>query len=134
MKLEFVALQCDTLSQFTNRIYPRAVVEKALKKYQKCIEEGIAEVGMNDEGSYNTEMNVKDIAAKVESAKIDEQGRLVVSIDTLDTPMGKIVEQMNQLGAVSCRIGPIAIGTVDNKNVVGDDYEIVNFGIYSQGK
>ena len=133
MKLEFIALQCDTPSKFTNRIYPKAVVEEALKKYQKRIEEGTALVGMNDESSYDLEMNVKDIAAKVERAKIDEQGRLVVTIDTLDTPMGKIVEQMSQQGAVSCRIGPIAAGTMDDNKVVRDDYEIVNFGIYTKG-
>ena len=133
MKLEFVALQCDTPSPYTNRIYSRTIVEEALNKYQKCIKEGTALVSMNNETSYDLEMNVKDIFAKVESAKIDEQGRLIVTIDTLDTPISKIVEQMSQPGSVSYRLGPRAIGTIDENKIV-TDYEITNFVIYKDNK
>lgn len=126
MKLH--GIEIDVVNN-NGRMYPREVMEAALKEYQKKIDENRAfgELGV----SYDTSVNLTQISHKVTKVEL-EGNRVGVVIEPLSTPQGKILSDMIQnkfdLGCI-----PRGIGKVTEDGRVWD-YDIVSFDVLERDK
>jgi hypothetical protein len=108
-----------------NRVYPREVMEKALKDYQKQIDQRRAFVTLYNESN---QIFIKDIVALVNEVKI-ENDELVIKVEVLDTQaMKSLALPDGKLDATLIKIAPFGVGSL-KENVVQDDFQIVGFHI-----
>lgn len=80
------------VKNLNGRVYPVAVMKEAVNEAQKAIEEGrfIAEL----EHPQSAKINIAEIAAKVNSLAMMEDGTVVGEMKILDTPKGKIIKTL----------------------------------------
>lgn len=122
--VEFKTLNVGVPTQ-NNRIYPKEVIEKALKEYQKQISERRAFVTMFSEGCV---VNLKDVVGLVQEAKIKDDN-LTIKMEILDTPASLVLKSKDgTLNASLIKVAPFGIATLKD-NVVQDDYELIGFHI-----
>lgn len=121
--VEFEALPVGVPTR-NNRIYPREVMEKALKKYQEQIDQRRALVTTYSEGGM---VNLKDTVGLVTEATIRDNV-LVAKIRLLKTPALDLLISDGKFNQEFFRVAPFGVGTLKD-NVVQDDFEIVGFHI-----
>lgn len=116
----------------TGRIYPRAVLEKAVAGFQKTIDSGKAVGGMsNEEG---LQLSMANITHRITQLSLGDDGIMNGEIEILDTPRGKqlknLIEVLANQGAPNEILGsPIGIGTVSKERSVRSDYHLLRMNV-----
>jgi hypothetical protein len=120
---EQVVLKCDERT-VTGRVYPRDIVEKALKEFQGPVKERKV---FGPIGPADTTMHLRDAAFVV--AKVELEGKEVkATIETLSgLEAGVQLERNLKLGHVE--LTPVAMGSVSEGGRVGSDLKFIGFSV-----
>lgn len=121
MDITSTVLQCNKPTEITGRIYPRSVVEAAIKKFQPTIDADLAFVYATVLDGIFEEPKMSELAGKITKMFVNERDQVVVNIKTLDTPAGRIIDQCSQ----NLRFTLAAVGCLD-ENKTATDYEIIH--------
>ena len=120
----------DTLNQ-NGRIYPRNVLEREVRNYQKFIIENRA-LGELDHPDSSV-VNLKNVSHLVREAHIE--GDVVYgSVEILDTPSGKILQSLVESG-VKLGISSRGVGTTKKQGdyqIVQDDFQLICWDFVSE--
>lgn len=120
----------DTLNQ-NGRIYPRNILEREVRNYQKFIIENRA-LGELDHPDSSV-VNLKNVSHIVREAHIE--GDVVYgSVEILDTPSGKILQSLVESG-VKLGISSRGVGTTkkqDDYQIVQDDFQLICWDFVSE--
>ena len=120
----------DTLNQ-NGRIYPRNILTREVRNYQKFIIENRA-LGELDHPDSSV-VNLKNVSHIVREAHIE--GDVVYgSVEILDTPSGKILQSLVESG-VKLGISSRGVGTTkkqDDYQIVQDDFQLICWDFVSE--
>ncbi len=120
----------DTLNQ-NGRIYPRAILERELKNYQKFIRENRA-LGECDHPDSSV-VELKNASHIVRDAHLE--GDVVVgTIELLNTPSGLILQSLVESG-VTLGISSRGVGSTKRQgthDVVQEDFQLICFDMVSE--
>jgi hypothetical protein len=113
------------------RIYPKKVLEKAVAKYQKLIQEGRA-LGMIEHPP-DGKTRLDEAAIKITSLTMNDKGEVIGEAEVLvGTPKGDILKNLIDNGVkfgISSRGSGTLIKRADGTVVVGEDYEFLAFDV-----
>ncbi len=118
------------VKNLNGRYYPKEVMKEAVEAAQEAIKDGrfIAEL----EHPSSLKINIAEIAAKVESLTMLEDGSVVGEMTVLDTPKGKIIQELVESGVklgVSTRgNGSVKKVKMDLGEGVMEDVDLVQNG------
>lgn len=125
-----VLQKSDTLNQ-NGRIYPRNVLEREVRNYQKFVIENRA-LGELDHPDSSV-VNLKNVSHIVREAYLD--GDVVYgSVEILDTPSGKILQSLVESG-VKLGISSRGVGTTKRQGdyqIVQDDFQLICWDFVSE--
>jgi hypothetical protein len=128
--LKGILQKADTLNQ-NGRIYPRAILEREVRNYQKFIIENRA-VGECDHPESSV-INLKNVSHIVREAYME--GNVVQgTIQILDTPSGKILQDLISAG-VRLGISSRGVGSTAKQGdhyVVQDDFQLICWDAVSE--
>jgi len=120
----------DTLNQ-NGRIYPKNVLEREVRNYQKFIIENRA-LGELDHPDSSV-VNLKNVSHIVREAYVD--GDVVYGVvEILDTPSGKILQSLVESG-VKLGISSRGVGTTKKQGdyqIVQDDFQLICWDFVSE--
>jgi len=120
----------DTLNQ-NGRIYPRNVLEREVRNYQKFIIENRA-LGELDHPDSSV-VNLKNVSHIVREAHVN--GDVVYgTVEILDTPSGKILQSLVESG-VKLGISSRGVGTTKKQGdyqIVQDDFQLICWDFVSE--
>lgn len=120
----------DTLNQ-NGRIYPKPILEREIRNYQKFIVENRA-LGELDHPDSSV-VNLKNVSHIVREAYID--GDVVYgTVEILDTPSGKILQSLVESG-VKLGISSRGVGSTRKQGdyqVVQDDFQLICWDYVSE--
>jgi len=126
--LKGILQKSDTLNQ-NGRIYPREILEREVRNYQKFIMENRA-LGELDHPDASV-ISMQKVSHIVRSAEMREDGTVYGTIEVLDTPCGKIVQTLVE-SKVKVGISSRGVGSTKKQgdyHVVQPDYLIVCWDI-----
>jgi hypothetical protein len=122
--------KADTLNQ-NGRVYPKHILEREVKNYQKFIVENRA-LGECDHPDSSV-INLKNVSHIVREAHFD--GNTVVgTVEILDTPSGKILQSLIESG-VKLGISSRGVGSTAREGdyyVVLDDFQLICWDFVSE--
>ena len=128
--LKGVLQKSDTLNQ-NGRIYPRSILERELKNYQKFIQENRA-LGECDHPDTSV-VELKNASHIVREAHMD--GDVVYgTIELLDTPAEKILQELVSAG-VTVGISSRGVGSTKaqgDTDIVQEDFQLICFDMVSE--
>lgn len=128
--LKGVLQKAETLNQ-NGRIYPRPILEREIRNYQKLIREGRA-MGELDHPDSSV-ISLKNVSHRVTEAYMDNNV-VYGSVEILDTPSGKIL--LNLLEAdVKLGISSRGVGSTSPSGqgqVVQDDFQLICWDFVSE--
>ncbi len=130
MILKGILQRCNTLNQ-NGRIYPRDILVRELKNYQKLISENRA-WGELDHAD-NPIINLKNASHLVKEIWMDGD-TVMGKVQIIDTPCGEIVKALIRAGGKP-GISSRALGSLeerDNAKIVQDDLQLVCFDFVSE--
>jgi len=128
--LKGVLQKSDTLNQ-NGRIYPRSILEREVKNYQKFIRENRA-LGECDHPDSSV-VELKNTSHIVREAYMKDDV-CYGSVELLNTPAGKILQSLVESG-VTLGISSRGVGTTRNQGdaqVVQDDFQLICFDMVSE--
>mgnify|MGYP003115763493 CR=1 FL=1 len=113
------------------RVYPKKVLERELKNYQKLVDEhrALGELDHPDESV----INLRNVSHMVVKCWWDG-GNVMGKIKALDTPSGNILKSLAKSG-VTLGISSRGMGSVKESNgdtIVEDDFQLICFDIVSE--
>jgi hypothetical protein len=117
-------LQTDTVSPYSGRVYPRAVVEKAVGLFKKKVDDGTGLVVLGFEISNQSptiKLDLHDVIGKVVDIKL-EGNDVLATVKLLNTPMGLAVAD------VPLRFAPLMMGKFDGASIT--ELSIFGFNAY----
>jgi hypothetical protein len=123
--------KADVLNQ-NGRIYPKAILDRELRNYQKFIIENRA-LGELDHPQESV-VSLKNVSHIMREAYMDDKGTVYGSIEVLDTPSGKILQQLVEAG-VKIGISSRGVGSTKKQGdymVVQDDFQIICWDMVSE--
>ena len=122
--------KAETLNQ-NGRVYPRIILEREIRNYQKFIKENRA-LGECDHPESSV-VELKNVSHIVREARM--QGDDVYGIiEILDTPSGKIIQSLIESG-VTLGISSRGVGSTKRQGetqVVQDDFQLICFDMVSE--
>jgi hypothetical protein len=122
--------KADTLNQ-NGRIYPRNILEREIRNYQKFIVENRA-LGELDHPDSSV-VNLKNVSHIVKEAYLE--GDVVYgSVEILDTPSGKILQSLVESG-VKLGISSRGVGSTKKQGdyqIVQDDFQLICWDYVSE--
>jgi len=122
--------KADTLNQ-NGRIYPKNILEREIRNYQKFIAENRA-LGELDHPDSSV-VNLKNVSHIVREAYLD--GEVVYgSVEILDTPSGKILQSLVESG-VKLGISSRGVGSTKKQGdyqIVQDDFQLICWDYVSE--
>ena len=125
-----VLQKADTLNQ-NGRVYPRIILDREVRNYQKFIRENRA-LGECDHPDSSV-VELKNVSHIVREAKME--GDLCYGIvELLDTPAGKILQSLVESG-VTLGISSRGVGSTKNEGdhqVVQDDFQLICWDFVSE--
>lgn len=128
--LKGILQKADTLNQ-NSRIYPKEILEREVRNYQKLIIENRA-MGECDHPT-DTIVNLKNVSHIVKEAYFE--GDVVKgTIELLDTPSGLILQKLVEAG-VMLGISSRGVGSTQRKGdylVVQDDFQLICWDMVSE--
>jgi len=124
--------KADTLNQ-NGRIYPKAVLDREVRNYQKFIIEHRA-VGELDHPDSSV-VNLKNVSHVVTEAYMEANGAVVGTIEVLDkTPSGAILKGLVESG-IKLGISSRGVGSTRKQGeyyVVQDDFQLICWDMVSE--
>ena len=128
--LKGVLQKSDTLNQ-NGRVYPRVILDREVRNYQKFIRENRA-LGECDHPESSV-VELKNVSHIIREAYMD--GDVCYgSVELLDTPAGKILQSLVESG-VTLGISSRGVGSTKNSNgnqVVQDDFQLICWDFVSE--
>lgn len=128
--LKGVLQKSDTLNQ-NGRIYPKGVLEREVMNYQKLIKENRA-LGECDHPDTSV-VELKNVSHVVREAYME--GDIVYGqIEILDTPAGKIIQNLIESG-ITLGISSRGVGSTKRQGetqIVQDDFQLICFDMVSE--
>ena len=128
--LNGVLQKSDALNQ-NGRIYPKAILEREIRNYQKFIKENRA-LGECDHPDSSV-VNLKNASHIVREAHMD--GDVCYgSVELLDTPSGKILQSLVESG-VTLGISSRGVGSTKREGdfqIVQDDFQLICWDFVSE--
>jgi hypothetical protein len=125
-----VLQKAETLNQ-NGRVYPRAILEREVRNYQKFIKENRA-LGECDHPDSSV-VELKNVSHIVREAYMD--GDVVYGeVELLDTPCGKILQNLVDAG-VTLGISSRGVGSTTNdgdRQIVQDDFQLICWDYVSE--
>ena len=124
--LKGVIQRADALNQ-NGRVYPRQILEREIRNYQKFIIENRA-LGEADHPDSSV-VSLQKVSHIMREAVMDEEGVVRGSVEILDTPCGKIVQNLVEAG-VKVGISSRGVGSVKQQGdylIVQDDFQLIAF-------
>src|SRR5581483_10655676 len=130
--LKGILQKADTLNQ-NGRIYPKAVLDREVRNYQKFIIEHRA-VGELDHPDSSV-VNLKNVSHVVTEAYMEANGAVVGTIEVLDkTPSGAILKGLVESG-IKLGISSRGVGSTRKQGdyyVVQDDFQLICWDMVSE--
>lgn len=102
------------------RIYPADVIENAVRKLDSARTPVMGHIGLGN----GSRTRLANVSHQIHDLRISSQGIMAGEVEILDTPQGRILQEMFDTGRV-LTLNPCFTGSVDN-NVVVDDL-ILNY-------
>ena len=128
--LKGILQKSETVNQ-NGRIYPRAILEREIRNYQKFIQENRA-LGECDHPESSV-VELKNVSHIIREAHME--GDVVYgSVELLDTPCGKILQSLVESG-VKLGISSRGVGSTKRQgeyNVVQDDLQLICWDFVSE--
>lgn len=124
--LKGIVQRADALNQ-NGRVYPRNILEREIRNYQKFIIENRA-MGEADHPDSSV-VSLQKVSHIMREAVMDEDGVVRGSVEILGTPCGKIVESLIDAG-VKVGISSRGVGSVKQQGdylIVQDDFQLIAF-------
>lgn len=126
-----VLQKADTLNQ-NGRIYPRPILEREIRNYQKFISErrSLGELDHPD----TSVVNLKNASHLVKEASIDADGVVRGIVEILDTPSGQTLKSLIKSG-VKLGISSRGVGSTKKQGdyyVVQDDFQLICWDFVSE--
>ena len=122
--------KAETLNQ-NGRVYPKVILEREIRNYQKFIQENRALGELDHPDSSVVEL--KNVSHVVKEAYM--QGDIVYgAIEILDTPSGKIIQSLIESG-VTLGISSRGVGSTQKQGatqIVQDDFQLICFDMVSE--
>jgi hypothetical protein len=127
--------RADTVNQ-NGRIYPRDILAREVRNYQKLIRENRS-LGELDHPDTSV-VELKNVSHIVKSAEMDQDGVVHGEVEILNTPAGKILQNLIESG-VKLGISSRGVGSTKRDgdyDVVQEDFQLICWGAYmlSEGK
>jgi len=122
--------KAETLNQ-NGRLYPRAILEREVRNYQKFIRENRA-LGECDHPDSSV-VELKNVSHIIREAHMDGDN-VVGTVELLDTPCGKILQSLVDAG-VTLGISSRGVGSTQQKGehqVVQDDFQLICWDFVSE--
>jgi hypothetical protein len=125
--IEGIFMQADKQNR-NGRVYPRAVMEKEVQRYQQLIEEkrSLGELGHPP----NPQINLNQVSHLITELKFNG-GDIYGKAKILDTPMGKIAKNFIEEG-VMLGVSSRGLGSLKEKNGINevqDDFHLATVDI-----
>lgn len=131
VRLKGIMQKADTLNQ-NGRVYPRDILEREVRNYQKFIIENRA-LGEADHPESSV-VNIKNVSHIVKECYMDERGVVYGTIELLDTPSGKIIQSLIEAG-VKLGISSRGIGSTKKQGehvIVQEDFQLICFDMVTE--
>lgn len=121
--LKGILQKSDTLNQ-NGRIYPRAILEREVRNYQKFIKERRA-LGELDHPATSV-VELQNVSHLITGAWMEDD-TVFGEVEVLPTPKGQILQQLIEAG-VTIGISSRGVGSTQNEaghQVVNDDFQLI---------
>jgi len=122
--------KAETLNQ-NGRVYPREILEREIRNYQKFIQENRALGELDHPDSSVVEL--KNASHNIKKAYME--GNIVYGeVEILNTPSGKILQSLVESG-VTLGISSRGVGSTrseGNKQIVQDDFQLICWDFVSE--
>jgi hypothetical protein len=128
--LRGIIQRADTLNQ-NGRVYPRDILEREVRNYQKLIIEKRA-FGELDHPDSST-VSLKNVCLNMIEARMETDGVVYGAIEILNTPSGKIVQSLVDDG-VKIGISSRGVGSTRRQGdyqIVNEDFQILAWDVVS---
>jgi hypothetical protein len=128
--LKGVLQKADTLNQ-NGRVYPRAILEREIRNYQKFISEKRA-LGECDHPDSSV-VELKNASHIIREAYMDDDV-CMGTVELLDTPSGKILQSLVESG-VTLGISSRGVGSTKAEgdyDIVQDDFQLICWDFVSE--
>jgi len=125
-----VLQKADTLNQ-NGRIYPRSILDREVRNYQKFIQENRA-LGECDHPDSSV-VELKNVSHIVREAYMDDD-MCHGTVELLDTPCGKILQSLVEAG-VTLGISSRGVGSTKKEGgyqMVQDDFQLICWDFVSE--
>ena len=130
LMMKGILQKAETLNQ-NGRVYPRAILEREIRNYQKFIQENRALGELDHPDSSVVEL--KNASHNIKEAYME--GNIVYgTVEILNTPSGKILQSLVESG-VTLGISSRGVGSTraeGNKQIVQDDFQLICWDFVSE--
>lgn len=130
IRLSGVIQRSDALNQ-NGRIYPREILSREIRNYQKFIAESRATGELDHPDS--SIINLKNVSHIMREVRME--GDTVYGVlELLNTPSGKIAQELVE-GGVKLGISSRGVGSTKKEgdyNLVGDDFVLITFDLVQE--
>ncbi len=130
LMMKGILQKAETLNQ-NGRVYPRAILEREIRNYQKFIKENRALGELDHPDSSVVEL--KNASHNIKEAYME--GNIVYgTVEILNTPSGKILQSLVESG-VTLGISSRGVGSTNaqgNKQIVQDDFQLICWDFVSE--
>ncbi len=124
-------IQCAEAENGNGRVYPRPILEREMKNYQKLVKERRATGELDHPDNHVVTLaNVSHLVTEVWWDGNDVMGKIKI----LDTPAGKIAKNLVE-GGVQLGISSRGLGSTRQSNgvtMVEDDFQLLCFDLVSE--
>ena len=123
--------RADTVNQ-NGRIYPRDILAREVRNYQKLIRENRS-LGELDHPDTSV-VELKNVSHIVKSAEMDQDGVVHGEVEILNTPAGKILQNLIESG-VKLGISSRGVGSTKRDgdyDVVQEDFQLICWDFVSE--
>ena len=129
--MQCILQRADSLNQ-NGRIYPRHVLEREIRNYQKFILENRA-LGELDHPETSV-VELKNVSHVIREAVMGEDGVVMGRLELLNTPSGKILQSLVESG-IKLGISSRGVGSTvkeGDHQVVQEDFQLICFDSVSE--
>lgn len=131
--VNFKGVVFDPNNRNSRFIYSQEIIDRELSKYVEKIKDGPVLGRFNPQAHYEySEIDSVKNAFEVTNLVRNEDGSWVVEGNTLKNFYGEMVHSMLSDG-VRMKLSLTGMGTVDENNVVGDDYSLIAIDMMLEG-
>lgn len=126
-----VLQRSDVLNQ-NGRVYPREILEREVRNYQKLISENRA-MGELDHPATSV-VELKNVSHVIRSAEMDGEGTVTGTVEILNTPSGQVLQSLIESG-IKLGISSRGVGSTKRDgdyDVVQSDFQLICWDFVSE--